>query len=164
MRKILGKALEKMRRERSPMIESRFYEIIRILGCPCLACKGLIQKINVRLVEELIKLEEYIGQELTFNSGRRCEAENARVGGYPNSPHIFGKAVDIIVKGMSLKGLALICEKFAFLRIGIYPNHIHLDMVTPNPSKFWYVRKYGEAPVYSGNIKSLDEFFKKLKI
>lgn len=143
---------------------NRYVELIKMCGCPCLDCKELIQKINTKLIEELLKLEEYLQKEVIINSGRRCEAENARVGGYVFSPHIYGKAVDITVKGIDLIELALICEKFAFLRIGIYPNHIHLDMVTPNPSHFWYVRKYGEAPIYSGSIKNLNEFLKKLKI
>ena len=160
MLKILG-IFKRLTKEK--MNNSRYMIIIKKCGCPCIVCRGQEQTMNVRLIEELVTLEEYLNAEIIINSGRRCPAENARDGGYPNSPHVFGKAVDIKVTGMGLFELALICEKFAFSRIGIYPNHIHLDMVTPNPSKFWYVRKYNEAPVYSGSIKKLNEFLKKVK-
>jgi hypothetical protein len=152
-----------LKKKEKKMSENRYISIIKKCGCPCNICKGKEQKMNVSLIEELIVLEEYLQKEVIINSGRRCPAENARVGGYPNSPHVFGEAVDIKVIGIELIALALICEKMAFLRIGIYPNHIHLDMIKPNPSRFWYIKKYGEALVYSGSIKNLDEFLKKVR-
>ncbi|GAF67652.1 unnamed protein product, partial [marine sediment metagenome] len=41
-----------------------------------------------------------------------------------------------------------------------YPNHIHLDIVKPHPSKYWLVKKYGQKPIYSGNEKNLAKFLK----
>ncbi|GAJ19836.1 unnamed protein product, partial [marine sediment metagenome] len=45
-----------------------------------------------------------------------------------------GNAVDIQVKGMSPVRLALIIAKnITGVRIGIYPNHVHIDVLPPNP-------------------------------
>ena len=135
------------------------------MKCPCTECRDKPCDINALLLELLYKLEQRLrelGFSLLINSGKRCLIYNASVGGYANSPHVFGKAADIKVEGMTLLELAKLCIEIGFLRIGIYPNHIHVDVVIPHPSKFWYVERYGVAPVYSGNIKSLDKFLKKV--
>ena len=132
--------------------------IIKRCGCPCPACKGKNPEMNSGLIDELIKLEDKLQRQANINSGQRCPAYNASVGGYPNSWHIYELAVDITVIGIGLIALAKICEKMAFLRIGIYPNHIHLDMVRPCPSRFWLVKKYGDKPIYSGNETDLKQF------
>jgi hypothetical protein len=80
----------------------------------------------------------------------------------PNSPHVSGMAADIVVPGMDLLDLARLCLKIGFKRIGIYPNHIHVDVATPKPSKFWYVKRYGDAIIYSKNINDLEEFINQV--
>jgi len=75
-----------------------------------------------------------------------------------------GNAVDIQVKGMSPVKLALIIAKnITGVRIGIYPNHVHIDVLPPNPSKFWLVKNYGQAPIYSGSENNLEKFLRKEK-
>ena len=136
------------------------------MKCPCPECKDKPYEINAFLLELLYKLEQRLKEKgflLIINSGKRCPAYNASVGGYANSPHIFGKAADISVKGMTLLELAKLCIKIGFLRIGIYPNHIHVDIVNPHPSKFWYVKKYGSEPIYSGREYDLEKFIEKVR-
>ncbi|GAJ22955.1 unnamed protein product, partial [marine sediment metagenome] len=33
----------------------------------------------------------------------------------------------------------------------------------PNPSKFWLVKNYGQAPIYSGSENNLEKFLRKEK-
>lgn len=75
------------------------------------------------------KIEGALGYDLTFSSGLRCPACNAKVGGVPNSAHLHGKAVDVIagdsVSRFHLVSLAL---EFNVVRIGIARRFIHLDV------------------------------------
>jgi len=141
-------------------------EIKGKMGCPCPECKGKPYEINALLLELLYKLFQKLtemGKTARINSGRRCPAYNASVGGYANSPHIFGKAADISVIGMTMLELAKLCIRVGFLRIGIYPNHVHVDVVNPHPSKFWYLKNYGDKPIYSGREYNLEKFLKKAR-
>lgn len=136
------------------------------MGCPCPECKDKPYEINALLLELLYKLFQKLtemGKTARINSGLRCITYNASVGGYANSPHVFGKAADIKVEGMSIFELAKLCVQIGFLRVGIYPNHIHVDVVKPHPSRFWYVRRYGIAPIYSGKENNLEKFLKKVR-
>jgi len=59
--------------------------------CPCPECKHKEVHINLYLVQKLEELREKIGNlSIDITSGVRCEAENKRVGGSANSPHIGG--------------------------------------------------------------------------
>ena len=142
----------------------RMAEIIRKCSCPCAVCKNLSesQKINAELIYKIIELEKRVGKQINIHSGRRCPDYNRSIGGYIDSPHITGSAADISVEGYSMLELAKICVEIGFKRVGIYPNHIHVDMINPHPSLFWYVRKYTESPIYSGGIKTLEEFIEKI--
>lgn len=76
-----------------------------------------------------------------------------------------GNAADIQVKGMTPIKLALIVAKnVTGIRIGIYPNHVHIDVIPANPSRFWIVKKYGQAPIYPGSEDNLEKFLRKEKI
>ena len=137
--------------------------IIKKCKCPCSACRGKDPEMDPELIDELIKLEDRVQGQANINSGKRCPVYNVSVGGYPTSPHRYGLAVDITVDGIELIALAKICEKMAFARIGLYPNHVHLDVVSPNPSRFWLVKKYGQNPIYSGTETNLIKFLKKME-
>jgi len=53
----------------------------------------------VRLCEAVLEpLREHFGVPIKINSGFRCRALNAAVGGAPNSYHTKGRAVDIPMK------------------------------------------------------------------
>ena len=136
------------------------------MGCPCRICEGKSYDINTLLLELLCKLEQRLekrGLSLIINSGKRCPAYNASVGGYANSPHVFGKAADIKIVGMSIFELAKLCVEIGFLRVGVYPNHVHVDMVRPYPSRFWYLSKYGSKPIYSGREIDFKKFMRKVR-
>ena len=124
-------------------------------------------KVAEMLVSKLQQLRDIINKPIKITSGYRCPVENKKVGGAKNSAHLLGEGADIQVKGMSsayIKNmpviLAIIASKIANIRIGIYPNHIHIDIVPPTPSKYWLVKKYGQKAIYSGNEKNLSKFLK----
>jgi len=68
-----------------------------------------------------------------------------RIGGYSNSAHLTGKAVDIHAKNMGIIDLAIAAKSIGFSRIGLYPfNHfLHLDIVRPYRSASWVRDKKG---------------------
>lgn len=105
------------------------------LDCQC-GCKLDIAHPMLFFLESI---EREIG-EITINSGARCPAHNAKVGGKPNSAHTLGLAVDVSTPTPS--------ERYAILkalfkrdvkRIGWSKDKkfIHFDIATgavPNPT------------------------------
>ena len=133
--------------------------------CCCSECKHRKIHIDLNLIYRLEELRDLIGgKPINITSGVRCKAENKRSGGDSNSPHLLGKAADIQVNNISIIELALMAEIIDAIRIGVYPNHVHLDVIPPNPSRFWLVKKYGQTPIYSGYETDLKNFLRKEKI
>lgn len=58
--------------------------------CNCGCGKDAIDELKCRAQ----LLRDMVGKPMEVNSGARCAAENARVGGVPNSMHLYGKAFD----------------------------------------------------------------------
>jgi len=68
--------------------------------------------IDKRLLVMLEQLRIRIGNKpIIITSGYRCPAHNKAVGGATNSQHMYGKAADILVKGMSPRELEKYCDK-----------------------------------------------------
>ena len=133
--------------------------------CCCSECKHKKVHIDLNLVYRLEEIREIIGNKrIDITSGVRCKAENIRSGGDSNSPHLLGKAADIQIKEVKPVEVALMAELIEGVRIGIYPNHVHIDVICPNPSRFWLVKKYGQTPIYSGYETDLKNFLRKEKI
>jgi uncharacterized protein YcbK (DUF882 family) len=123
-------------------------------GCGC----GY-DDISQSLVDKLQELRDLVGKPVIVTSGCRCHAYNRHIRGVINSPHLEGLAADIQVEGISPFTLAVIANRIDYIRIGIYPKHIHIDVKPANPSKYWLVKnnKY----IYSGKEKDLNKFLKK---
>ena len=123
-------------------------------GCGC----GY-EDIDPKLVDRLQCLRDLIGKPIVVTSGCRCERYNKHIGGGYNSPHLLGLAADIQVEGMTPITLAILANRIHYIRIGVYPTHLHIDIKPPNPSKYWLVKngKY----IYSGKEKDLNKFLKK---
>lgn len=74
----------------------------------CKHCKSI--KIDINLLVKLEELRQAIGSKpIIINSGYRCPTHNRNVGGAKNSQHLYGKAADVRVAGMSPRQL----EKYA---------------------------------------------------
>ena len=124
--------------------------------CPC--CHKIV--VNQELVEKLEEVRAAIGNNpITITSGYRCKEYNASINGDINSPHILGLAADTQCK-YSIIDYALMAEKVEGIRLGIYPNHLHFDIVKPHPSRYWLVKKYGGKYIYSKNENNLRSFLK----
>lgn len=83
------------------------------------------------LINDLGRLERFLGYQLVYNSGYRCPECNEKAGGYKNSPHLRGLAVDIRVFGSLGRYVLLQAALGAgFRRIGIGQTFVHLDVDT----------------------------------
>jgi len=145
---------------------SRRGQLVMMSGCPCKYCKDKPYiPIDENLINLILELEKDIGKQIIITSGVRCPNYNRAIGGYWDSPHIpkpKGRALDIKAPGMDILDLAYACEKKGFKRIGIYPNHVHVDIVDPRPSRFWYVKSYGTNIIYSKYEKNLNKFLESI--
>jgi len=78
----------------------------------------------------LLKLEELRyrlgGKPVIINSGYRTPEHNRKVGGAANSQHLYGRAADIVVKGVSPSKVYQEADKL-FNGVGKYPTFTHVD-------------------------------------
>ena len=82
----------------------------------------------VELVENVLQpLRDAWGKPLKVNSGYRCKALNAAVGGVPTSQHVKGEAADIAA-GDPVK-LARLAVKLGlpFDQMILYPTFVHFS-------------------------------------
>ena len=134
--------------------------------CPCKKCRRKKVRVSQLLIFKLEMLRIALGDKpIIINSGNRCQEENERVNGHPNSAHIpkpDGEAADIKIKGVKPIDIGLAAEKIGGLRIGIAKTYIHLDVRPPSPSKFWI---YENKIIYSGSIENNDllKFYQIIK-
>jgi uncharacterized protein YcbK (DUF882 family) len=88
----------------------------------------------IELAKNLQVLRDAVAKPISITSGYRSPERNAKVKGAKNSQHIKGTAVDLKVKGMTTKEVALIIEgliengKMKQGGIGIYPSWVHYDI------------------------------------
>lgn len=66
--------------------------------CKC-GCK--LNNIDINLVKVLDEIRMHFNKPVIITSGSRCESHNKVVGGIKNSKHLYGKAADIVINGVS---------------------------------------------------------------
>jgi len=129
-------------------------------ACPC-GC-GKDRPLDPKLIYLLQSLRDKIDKSIyiSIGGGIRCKKYNKRIGGYLDSPHLYGRAVDIHAKNIDIVSLAKQAKDIGFTRIGLYPfNHfIHVDVVRPDPSASW-VRFLAGNYIY---FKTLEEAIKRI--
>lgn len=86
--------------------------------------------IDSELVTVLQKIRTHFGKAVTITSAYRTPAHNMSVGGTAYSQHMYGKAADIKVRGVSPKAVAAYAEKILYNKggIGIYDTFTHIDV------------------------------------
>lgn len=86
--------------------------------------------ISTELVNVLQKIRTHFGCAVTITSAYRTPPHNSREGGASYSQHLYGKAADIKVSGVSPKKVAQYAEKILLNKggIGIYPTFTHVDV------------------------------------
>lgn len=80
-------------------------------------------------------IREHFGKPVTITSGYRTAAHNAAVGGAKSSQHLYGRAADIRVQGVSVEDVAAYAESLMpdWGGVGRYPvkagraGWVHVD-------------------------------------
>lgn len=84
--------------------------------------------VDTELLEILEKVRTHFGKPVTINSACRCENHNESIGGGKNSQHKFGRAADIVVKGIQPSQVVEFIESaYPDCGLGIYPTFTHID-------------------------------------
>lgn len=86
--------------------------------------------IDSELVSVLQKIRAHFGKAVTITSAYRTPGRNKAVGGETYSQHLYGRAADIKVKGVTPKAVAAYAEKLLPAKggIGIYNTFTHVDV------------------------------------
>ena len=88
--------------------------------------------IDSELVTVLQKIRTHFGASVTITSAYRTPPHNKSVGGTTYSQHLYGKAADIKVKGVTPKKVATYAETLLKNKggIGTYSTFTHIDVRT----------------------------------
>ena len=86
--------------------------------------------IDTALVELLQKIRDHFGAPITINSAYRTPEYNKKVGGSTYSQHQYGKAADIVVKGVKPTEVAAYAEQLmpSYGGVGRYATFTHVDV------------------------------------
>lgn len=86
--------------------------------------------IDTELVNVLQKIRTHFGKSVTITSAYRTPTKNKACGGQTYSQHLYGKAADIKVKGVTPKKVAAYAEKLLPNKggIGVYGAFTHIDV------------------------------------
>ena len=86
--------------------------------------------IDSDLVNVLQKIRTHFGKSVTITSAYRTPSKNKAVGGQTYSQHLYGKAADIKVNGVSPKKVAAYAETLLKNKggIGTYNTFTHIDV------------------------------------
>lgn len=86
--------------------------------------------IDSALVEILQKLRDHFGKPVTITSAYRTPGKNKTCGGTTYSQHLYGKAADIKINGVTPKKVASQAEKLMPKTggIGVYKTFTHIDV------------------------------------
>ncbi len=85
--------------------------------------------IDSELVNILQKIRAHFGKAVTITSAYRTPTKNKAVGGETYSQHLYGRAADIKVKGVTPQKVAAYAEKLLPAKggIGTYNTFTHID-------------------------------------
>ncbi|MBR2388158.1 MAG: DUF882 domain-containing protein [Clostridia bacterium] len=88
--------------------------------------------IDSDLVNVLQKIRSHFGKSVTITSAYRTPSKNKAVGGQTYSQHLYGRAADIKVKGVTPKKVAAYAETLLKNKggIGTYNTFTHIDIRT----------------------------------
>jgi uncharacterized protein YcbK (DUF882 family) len=78
--------------------------------CPC--CQTV--KLEPYLINCIQAIRYTLNTKIIISSGYRCSAHNQFVGGVPDSKHLTGQAIDIIILGIASNDLLKLCKDIGF--------------------------------------------------
>ena len=91
-----------------------------------LRCKGTDECLmDEDFMSRLVALRKEFNEPMVISSGYRHASYNQVIGGARNSPHLYGKAVDILVSGKIAYRLMKMAMQHGFTGIGISQRGPH---------------------------------------
>lgn len=103
---------------------------------------------NIRqLANELQLVRNLIKRPIRINSAYRCPSHNRAIGGVSDSQHIFGKAADIVIVGLTSSKTYDLLNKLQHSGLiltgglGVYNTFVHYD--TRGRRKRWNNKSNG---------------------
>jgi uncharacterized protein YcbK (DUF882 family) len=115
--------------------ESPFFQLSEFDCKSGAAMPDPVRKNIIKLIQALEVIREACGnKKILITSGYRSPAHNASVGGEKNSQHLYGKAADFKVQGMSASKVADVVEKLISEGripaggVGRYKSWTHYDI------------------------------------
>lgn len=86
--------------------------------------------IDTELVTVLQKIRTHFGKSVSITSAYRTPTKNKAVGGSTYSQHLYGRAADVKISGVSPKKVAAYAETLLKNKggIGIYSTFTHIDV------------------------------------
>ena len=91
-----------------------------------LKCKGTDEcEMDEEFMEKLEALRHEFNEPMIVSSGYRHESYNQVIRGAKNSPHLYGKAVDIVISGKSAYRLMKLAIEHGFTGIGVSQRGPH---------------------------------------
>ena len=91
-----------------------------------LKCKGTDEcEMDEGFMKKLEALRHEFNEPMIVSSGYRHESYNQVIGGAKNSPHLYGKAVDVVISGKSAYRLMKLAIQHGFTGIGVSQRGPH---------------------------------------
>ena len=91
-----------------------------------LKCKGTDEcEMDEGFMKKLEVLRHEFNEPMIVSSGYRHESYNQVIGRAKNSPHLYGKAVDIVISGKSAYRLMKLAIQHGFTGIGVSQRGPH---------------------------------------
>lgn len=101
------------------------------LMCHCGLCDSYGNEMNSEFMGKLIKLRKECEFPFIVTSAYRCSQHNEDVGGSLSSQHLYGKAVDISIRGNKAYTIIKLAEEYGMKGVGISQigskRFVHLD-------------------------------------
>jgi uncharacterized protein YcbK (DUF882 family) len=99
-----------------------------------LECRGIGDcAMNVDFMDKLVKLRKKYNRPMIISSGYRSRAYNSSINGARYSPHLYGRAVDVLCHGKSAYDLIKLAMNMGMTGIGLQQRgnydgrFVHLD-------------------------------------
>jgi len=102
--------------------------------CKCGKCN--FDTVDAGLLLMLEKIRRHFDRPVTINSACRCARHNQAVGGGARSQHLYGRAADIKVVGVSPHVVADYAETLNPGGLGRYSTFTHIDSRTNGPARW----------------------------
>lgn len=93
----------------------------------CKCCGEVV--VDNKLIDKLEELRVALGDKpIIITSGYRCLKHNKDTGGVKNSQHLYGRAADIKVIGLSPEYIGKQATKVGFSFVKVYSSWVHVDV------------------------------------